>query len=312
MAKPSQRAAATLILDDALNKMVHRDGSKSYKEGKRSGMLPLGNHCSFGDFPKDMAPKAWDGVKSKSTSLKKSASAPGLGVQGKQVQGFGTMHAAFTGLGGASRGRAPDPPKAGAHARRPIPPSSFRRAYDRGELPVVIDHGAVGGKLKWQVDLPKLDFHHYLPLFFDGAREQEDPYRFFAVSGVYDLLEAGSDKLLPVVPQLIIPMKTALNTRDPTVMTTMLKILQVLVLSGPMVGEALVPYYRQLLPVMNIFINKNANVGDSIDYSQRKRLNIGELIHETLEVLERNGGEDAFINIKYMIPTYQSCILAHA
>lgn len=30
-------------------------------------------------------------------------------------------------------------------------------------------------------------------------------------------------------------------------------------------------------------------------------------IMETLEVLEKNGGSNAFINIKYMVPTYESC-----
>ncbi len=50
-------------------------------------------------------------------------------------------------------------------------------------------------------------------------------------------------------------------------------------------------------------------MGDGIDYSQQKRENIGDLINETLEVFERHGGEDAFINIKYMIPTYESCML---
>ena len=34
----------------------------------------------------------------------------------------------------------------------------------------------------------------------------------------------------------------------------------------------------------------------------------GELVLETLQVLEMRGGEDAFINIKYMIPTYESCV----
>jgi len=38
-------------------------------------------------------------------------------------------------------------------------------------------------------------------------------------------------------------------------------------------------------------------------------LNLGELIDETLEIFETHGGEDAFINIKYMIPTYESCML---
>ncbi len=53
----------------------------------------------------------------------------------------------------------------------------------------------------------------------------------------------------------------------------------------------------------------NKNTGDKIDYSQRKSVNLGELIQETLEMLEVHGGEDAFINIKYMIPTYESCML---
>ena len=38
-----------------------------------------------------------------------------------------------------------------------------------------------------QVDIEKLDYHHYLPIFFDGLREKEEPYRFLAVQGVFDL-----------------------------------------------------------------------------------------------------------------------------
>lgn len=50
------------------------------------------------------------------------------------------------------------------------------------------------------------------------------------------------------------------------------------------------------------------NLGDKIEYSQRKNENLGDLIQQTLEILEKNGGEDAYINIKYMIPTYESCM----
>ena len=56
----------------------------------------------------------------------------------------------------------------------------------------------------------KLDFHHYLPIFFDGLRELEMPYAFLAEQGVYDMLSAGSNKVLPVIPQLIIPIKSEL------------------------------------------------------------------------------------------------------
>jgi hypothetical protein len=160
------------------------------------------------------------------------------------------------------------------------------------------------------VEVDKLDYHHYLPVFFEGIREKEEPYRFLAVQGVSDMLEVGGSKVLPVVPQLIIPIKTALNTRDPDIVCTTLKIMQALVLSGDMIGEAMVPYYRQILPVFNIFKNKNFNVGDGIDYSQRKGQCLGDLIEETLQLFETHGGEDAFINIKYMIPVYESCMAA--
>ena len=117
-----------------------------------------------------------------------------------------------------------------------------------------------------------------------------------------------------MIPQLIIPIKTALNTRDPLVMVKTLKVLQALVNcdvqpDGPcLIGQALVPYYRQILPVLNIFVRKNENKGDAIDYSQRLRTNLGDLIMETLELFEEFGGEDAFINIKYLVPIYQSVV----
>jgi len=83
-----------------------------------------------------------------------------------------------------------------------------------------------------------------------------------------------------VIPQLIIPIKNALNTRDPQIVCVTLKTIQTLVKCAPMVGEALVPYYRQILPVLNILKPLNSNSGDCIDYSQQKRVNIGDLVDE--------------------------------
>ncbi|XP_062540376.1 parkin coregulated gene protein homolog [Armigeres subalbatus] len=76
---------------------------------------------------------------------------------------------------------------------------------------------------------------------------------------------------------------------------------------GPWVGLALVPYYRQLLPILNLFRDFNVNIGDRIDFQGGHRL--GDVINETLQVLERHGGPDAYLNIKYMVPTYESCVL---
>lgn len=97
-------------------------------------------------------------------------------------------------------------PKAGALRRRAIPVSEFRRFYDRGDLPIQIEHGPQN-KIAWKIEVAKLDYHHYLPIFMEGIREKADPYRFLAVQGVFDLLASGTAKVLPVVPQLIIPIK---------------------------------------------------------------------------------------------------------
>ncbi|KAH8298456.1 hypothetical protein KR044_004039, partial [Drosophila immigrans] len=185
----------------------------------------------------------------------------------------------------------------------------FRMYFDRGDLPIKMEYLCGGDKIGWTVDIDKLDYSLYLPLFFDGLAEPKHPYKTYARQGVSDLLLAGGEKIHPVVPQLILPLKNALSTRNLEVMCTTLKIIQQLVMASDMVGPALVPFYRQLLPMFNAFKVKNLNCGDEIDYAQKNNLNLGDLIDETLQVLELHGGEDAFINIKYMVPTYESCYL---
>lgn len=209
-----------------------------------------------------------------------------------------------------SKLRKPKPPEAGAFKERDNPPNTlFRKCYQRGDLPLAINHNQTRLQIKWKVELAKVDYHFYLPLFFDGVREKEDPYRFLAVKGCEDLLKAGEGKILPVIPQLIVPIKNALNTRDPKVVGVTLQLLIKLVQSEEMIGESLVPYYRQLLPIMNIFRNNTLNIGDNIDYAQQKKSTMGDLVLATLEIFEKHGGDDAFINIKYMIPTYESAVI---
>lgn len=64
-----------------------------------------------------------------------------------------------------------------------------------------------------------------------------------------------------VVMYLIyIPYIGALHTRNKKVICTTLKVLQHLVVSGDLVGEALVPYYRQILPILNICKHLNCEL----------------------------------------------------
>ena len=76
-----------------------------------------------------------------------------------------------------------------------------------------------------------------------------------------------------------------------------------------MIGEALVPYYRQILPIFNLYKNKNLITGDKIDYSQRKKINIGDLIQETLELFEQTGGEVIKILLNFLMLTSRMLLL---
>lgn len=64
--------------------------------------------------------------------------------------------------------------------------------------------------------------------------------------------------LSPLLTFAVSCLSDALNTRNRQVICTTLKVLQHLVMSADMVGEALVPYYRQILPIFNIFKNMNS------------------------------------------------------
>lgn len=132
------------------------------------------------------------------------------------------------------------PKVTGIYQPRPIGKTLFWKFYERGDFPIGLEHGAKGNRIAWkvraidqsswgpsqmscldyddltwtgltlcsrQIPLDKIDYHHYLPLFFEGLRETTHPYEFFAKQGTHDLLEHGGPLVLPVVPQLIMPLK---------------------------------------------------------------------------------------------------------
>ena len=68
-----------------------------------------------------------------------------------------------------------------------MPVTEFRRFYDRGDFPIAVDHGHYN-KIHWKRRVEDLDFYYILPKFFDGIREKHEPYRFFAVQGVIDMM----------------------------------------------------------------------------------------------------------------------------
>lgn len=70
-------------------------------------------------------------------------------------------------------------------------------------------------------------------------------------------LHLASQKPKSVLSESAHLISDALSTRNLEVMCTTLKIIQQLVMSSDLVGPALVPFYRQLLPMFNAFKVKN-------------------------------------------------------
>ncbi|CAF0760128.1 unnamed protein product [Rotaria sp. Silwood1] len=203
-----------------------------------------------------------------------------------------------------------------AFNKRSLRSEKFRLFYERGDLPCTIHHTTKGQSLKWFIDnIETLNIDYYLPIFTDGLCETKYPYSFIALQGVLDLLEHASHKIdIETLSKMIVPLKRALYTYDPIVISRVLLVLQKLARGNDgAIGIALVPYFNQLLPIINIMKERNEekfyqNQRQCYmidDYERNISNEIVRLIDKTLMVLEQFGGQDAFINIKFSVPTYE-------
>ena len=52
--------------------------------------------------------------------------------------------------------------------------------YDRGDVPVIVSFACAERKIGLKLEPEQIDYHLYLHLFFEGLREVNVPYKFFA------------------------------------------------------------------------------------------------------------------------------------
>lgn len=211
------------------------------------------------------------------------------------------------------------PPTEYATPRNNPPNTTLRRAFELGDLPCHINQNS-GSKrtLTWDVPAEAIDFQLHLPVFFDGLREEEQPLPFLATQGITDMLAMAPGKVAEVVPSIVLSVRRALNTRRPDVMRRTIVALTQLALAdtgaragpeGPKIAPAMLPYFRQLLPVLNIFAQRFMSKKMGIDDEKRGERKVEDLIQELLRALEEHAGPDAYLNIRYMVPTYTSAKL---
>jgi hypothetical protein len=208
-----------LLFEDTLKKCIAKFGGTGIHSLK-SRYAPKNKQSPFGDFPKEYLPKKekdYNLISIESHQVANSSS------KFKTTKEFNRTEA-FTSL---VKSTTEKPPKAGAFNPRKIPVSDFRLHYDRGDLPIFVEHDR-GTKIRWKENnFEKFNFQLYLPIFIDGIREKAEPYRFLAVQGTFDLLDNVHDNVVKVIPQLILPLKCALNTRDVEIIGIALKVIYI-------------------------------------------------------------------------------------
>ncbi|XP_054724575.1 parkin coregulated gene protein homolog [Uloborus diversus] len=161
--------------------------------------------------------------------------------------------------------------------------------------------------LRWMVDINMLDFEYYLPIFADALYDTQYPFDILSRNGIIEMLKTAKDRVIPVLPDVVRGIKKALVTEIPQAMMNACVVIQMLATASPLVGLALIKYYRKLLiPTFAKYKTAGMKFKEGeIDYGQNRR-RLGKIIDETLDLLDKTGGTDAYVEIKYAVPTYES------
>jgi len=136
-----------------------------------------------------------------------------------------------------------------------------------------------------------LDYDPLLVNCFEGLLETEHPYSFVANQALKELLEApgASEKVIPIIAKLIMPLRMALLQGDEGIWTRGLNALK-------MLAEATGHHMNQHLHVLLAQLNKKLTLN--------KR--VRETVMNVIQVLEERGGKEAYEIIRSKIPTYTS------
>ncbi len=220
--------SSQILVEESLKTIINKSQGLGYK-ASRCKMAPRNKHSPFGDFPKDFIPKKKETFDLDPIDSHQVSTNSRLGMNNRALAEIQRT---------SSTAKSVKAPISGAFQARKITPSNFRMHYDRGDLPILVQHSG-GYNIIWKglesddnsKDPKKLkaffdnfDFQLYLPIFIDGIRETTDPYRFLAIQGTFFLLENIGDTILKVISQVIVPLKKALNTRNPEIIIIALKV----------------------------------------------------------------------------------------
>lgn len=150
-------------------------------------------------------------------------------------------------------------------------------------------------RLHWDTNPSQLAYDPLLVTCFEGLLETEHPFVFVARQGCKELLTAdgAADKTIPLIPRLVMPLRSALMNSDSGIFNAGLEILKYFL--SRLLSELVGPY---LNTHVHLFLQ---HLGKKL--ADR---NLRDKVFETLMVIEEQGGEEVVQVIKSKIPTYRT------
>lgn len=81
-------------------------------------------------------------------------------------------------------------------------------------MPISVDFEGAIRKVKWWILPEQLGLKYYFPIFLEGLRETEEPYKFLAEQGCIGFIMNPKAKMREVLPDIIFPIKSKNCTFD--------------------------------------------------------------------------------------------------
>ncbi|GIL59520.1 hypothetical protein Vafri_14278 [Volvox africanus] len=163
--------------------------------------------------------------------------------------------------------------------------------------------------VSWAPEPPsELDVSVWLPIFIDGVREYDEPYRFLAIRGSEELLLKAGDTLHTFAGSLVSPLKSCLDTREPTVVAVALQLMNTVLSIDPRVAEHWVPHYWQFAQVLNLFRSRGGSLVVNLGYNSRAAASCRKLATAFMNAFEMAGGELGTAAIRRYSPGHDPAV----
>ncbi|KAK0393063.1 hypothetical protein QR680_000037 [Steinernema hermaphroditum] len=181
---------------------------------------------------------------------------------------------------------------------------NFKSYYENGMLPIRISYRSKAETI-WTgnpAEFTSEQLTKIIKMLVVGLPLTEPPYRMIAYNAFNYLLNMPVDPeiLLDTMSDIVTALRKCLESTDDSKKHEGIDLTMKLTKIPPC-AFALVGYYRRLLPPL-----RKMRYGGFNGFLPPSNGNLDYSIDLLLKTLEETGGPHAFINIKYVLPTYQS------